>query len=1067
MVGLRRFGLLLALFLVALAVVIARLYDVMVVEHPIWAREAANLTRSWSVEPYLRGSILDRNGRVWVRDEEVYELELVWRDFRRGHPLGQVAQARSLIEQRSVPLGEVHRNLLQTAVELVRLSPARIDAFGKGAALAVGESRAPALERSAARSARRSARAAELHWYVRTLLRPTRAEERSLRDAKGSSAWNEPYVALVAAKRGQPASSLEKDLRERLAESLVRLGEFAVALDLDSESAATPFARLLALLEEKREEVEFAVADDLFRRAAGFPATRLDERNLRSIDLLWLAAALNWDRARLNEWAASRGRSWPQSLRDSLAGLAIARAKVAREWQRPDDQMLSALASLFAAHHPTEAGSALPVDWRRQDDLVVLAEFPRRFEHTGTIPKVLFESLLPFQDEELRASPYPREEGELLARVIRDTDGLPATDGEQDPVRAAARAMASAARQSYPTWRRAQELPVRAVLADWDGRLQRRVRTLFENMPGGGELRRRFIDEALETRAYVIRDRESRPLRFERTPAYDLVHLVTRYPADYAGFHIHRATRRVPMAVADLPDLSHPPLVAETLIGRTRTPYLVKVLEQRPQEERLHEEQRRLERDESTREWIERTAATLYAPGASTGNGGIEEHFDPELRGKNGYSEHVGLQERAEGRSPLAIAPVDGQSLTLTLDLDLQRAWEQVLEHPAPPPPDEPKPDRAWHRSPVGAAVLMTVDGEVLVAASTPRVPDDIDAPGYAGWYQDGQRGLAVDRTLRMITFNPPGSVVKPLLAAWGLQKGIITPSTRFECWVHPGDPSRYGSHRKGAVVHCLSSPGHGELPGGVVLDTALRKSCNAYFAQLGEKLGGKDAFREAYHAFGLDRPTGVRIPGRTGGLVEDYRATREFESESVLTAPMAQRMANGLSHINATPMQIARAYAALATGRLPRVRLVRAIGGKSVPTQWEPLPIDPRHLETVRASLAQVVFSGTARGKGLTPEELGFHLACKTGSADYNTRTGRVPRDPRAPLTMDPGAWEKGDRKHGWLAGFFPAEDPKLVIVVYCHDTTTTSSHIATHIARQLLTHPATQAYLQGVLGQ
>ena len=241
---------------------------------------------------------------------------------------------------------------------------------------------------------------------------------------------------------------------------------------------------------------------------------------------------------------------------------------------------------------------------------------------------------------------------------------------------------------------------------------------------------------------------------------------------------------------------------------------------------------------------------------------------------------------------------------------------------------------------------------------------------------------------------------------------------------------------------------------GGVVLDPALRRSCNAYFAALGERFS-QDQARDVCNQFGLGRLTGVNL--------------REFVGEiNVLRGDMPfrqvfrQRLANGLAHLDSTPAQIGRAYCALASGRLPEVRLVEALGGEVRPAVSRLLDIDAAHLATVRASLAQVVLDGTARDKGLTPEELGFHLACKTGSADYLTDDEqRVPKDPAALPSRSPSGWEEGDRKHGWLAGYFPAEDPQFVVVVYCHDTSTTSSRIATYVTHELLTHPITRTFL------
>jgi cell division protein FtsI/penicillin-binding protein 2 len=52
--------------------------------------------------------------------------------------------------------------------------------------------------------------------------------------------------------------------------------------------------------------------------------------------------------------------------------------------------------------------------------------------------------------------------------------------------------------------------------------------------------------------------------------------------------------------------------------------------------------------------------------------------------------------------------------------------------------------------------------------------------------------------------------------------------------------------------------------------------------------------------------------------------------------------------------------------------------------------------------------------------------------------------------------------RKHTWVAGWFPARDPKLVFSVYVHDTATTSGGGAVYLASQLLHSEAIGSYLR-----
>jgi len=161
----------------------------------------------------------------------------------------------------------------------------------------------------------------------------------------------------------------------------------------------------------------------------------------------------------------------------------------------------------------------------------------------------------------------------------------------------------------------------------------------------------------------------------------------------------------------------------------------------------------------------------------------------------------------------------------------------------------------------------------------------------------------------------------------------------------------------------------------------------------------------------------------------------------------------NGLALPQTTVLQVARAYAGLATGRLPEVRLVRAVGDQGLAPSARDLALSPAVLERVRSALEDCANSpeGSAY-RALSLHEIGVAMAAKTGSADL-ART-------------DFGLGERVV-KHTWLAGWFPVEAPRYVLVVFCDRTTATASHSSIWLARQFLTHPDVVARLrsEGVL--
>ena len=159
------------------------------------------------------------------------------------------------------------------------------------------------------------------------------------------------------------------------------------------------------------------------------------------------------------------------------------------------------------------------------------------------------------------------------------------------------------------------------------------------------------------------------------------------------------------------------------------------------------------------------------------------------------------------------------------------------------------------------------------------------------------------------------------------------------------------------------------------------------------------------------------------------------------------ERGANGLMVLEGTPLQVARAYAGLATGELPSLTFIQGAGAPP-----ESLPISTRHLDAVQSALREVARSGTASLLS------GLDVAAKTGSADYAKMTDEV----SAQIQVISGR-APAQRKHTWVAGWAPADDPRLIFVVYLHDIGVTSGDSAVFVARQLLERREIQAYLGG----
>lgn len=219
----------------------------------------------------------------------------------------------------------------------------------------------------------------------------------------------------------------------------------------------------------------------------------------------------------------------------------------------------------------------------------------------------------------------------------------------------------------------------------------------------------------------------------------------------------------------------------------------------------------------------------------------------------------------------------------------------------------------------------------------------------------------------------------------------------------------------------------------------------------LGERFSQTELWQMA-HDFGLGEATGVVREDGPGGFVE-------HTSSDLLNARIGMRdrmrAANGLSVVEATPAQMARAAIGLATGRLPELRLVDAERDPetgawySMPTgAVRELPYSESNFAFVRAAMRGVAedFEGSAN-KALSPSEIGFKIAVKTGSADL-------------------AEYDEQDRlvKHTWVMGWIlnDRDEPILGFVFFVRKTVVTASRSAVWLARQYFLQPEVRAALR-----
>ncbi len=392
-----------------------------------------------------------------------------------------------------------------------------------------------------------------------------------------------------------------------------------------------------------------------------------------------------------------------------------------------------------------------------------------------------------------------------------------------------------------------------------------------------------------------------------------------------------------------------------------------------------------------------------YVPGDRIGRSGVERAFESELRGRWGRSNWLvdrgrGVQGTPRPDPDRPDEPmVEGATVRLTIDVELQALARRALR---------------YQRS--GAVAMVdTRNGEVLALYSKPsfnpnlwsgRVPPEVMAATRQSPYSPMLN--------KAITAYAPGSVYKIVTALAAMHEHTATERTEVMC---------LGSYEFGGrKFRCHDRGGHG----GVDLVAGLERSCDVYFYKMGELLGMDTLHQYATDHFGFGMATGLEI-SESRGLVPN----KEWHKKHGGWMPgYTLSTAVGQKDIRSTPLQVARAFAAVANGgQLYETHLVRQVEDRNglplrniAPQVTGTVPWTELELKLIRLGLWSVV--NTERGTAFTARLDGLDVAGKTGTAEAaETKVG---------VSEDVARWAKDD--HAWFAGYAPSKDPEIAVVVF-----------------------------------
>lgn len=274
---------------------------------------------------------------------------------------------------------------------------------------------------------------------------------------------------------------------------------------------------------------------------------------------------------------------------------------------------------------------------------------------------------------------------------------------------------------------------------------------------------------------------------------------------------------------------------------------------------------------------------------------GLEAKYEKYLKGSEGK---ILTQTDVKGReikggTQERIDPKDGNNLVTTIDVIIQQYAEQTLEKIV-----------ELKESKRGAIIMMNPqNGEIIAMANKPDF--DLNDPFtindeelLAIWdtLPDGDKNKYLNQMWRNFSINDtyePGSTSKIITAAAGLQEGVITTESHFNC-------SGY-EMVAGRMIKCWRYPNNHGLQ---TFIQGVQNSCNPVFMETAEKLGA-ETFYKYMVDFGFKEKTGIDLPGEAVGILHKLENVGPLELAT---------MAFGQS-FQITPLQLLRASSATVNG--------------------------------------------------------------------------------------------------------------------------------------------------------
>jgi penicillin-binding protein 2 len=391
-----------------------------------------------------------------------------------------------------------------------------------------------------------------------------------------------------------------------------------------------------------------------------------------------------------------------------------------------------------------------------------------------------------------------------------------------------------------------------------------------------------------------------------------------------------------------------------------------------------------------------------YRLGDVIGQMGVEAAFESQLRGEWG-----GQQVEVDGMGRVLRVLGEkiakpGHDVTLTLDLDVQRAAETALGNRK------------------GAVVAIDPrNGAVLAMVSRPAFDPNL----FSTYITDAQwkqlQSMDFPFVNRALQGYPPASTFKIVTTTAAIESGRLSPDAvlptypylevggiQFWDWNHAG----FGP---------LGFPG------------AIAWSSDTFFYQTALRMGEKNLIQWT-RRYGFGAKTGIELASEeSSGLVPDEAWKQENLNEPWYVGDTVN-MSIGQGYMQATPLQVAVMFAVPANGG-DRIKPHLLKDNEAAQNWRESLNLSPRTMETLQKGLRMVVTSGT--GKAMNVSTLPPNSG-KSGTAEDPPR-----------------------KSHAWFGAYGPVNAPEIVVVAFVENNGGGGGKVAAPIVRQVM-----EAYFNGI---